>query len=140
MRPFGYLQDGLFLAALGAYTLNRLVILPDFGGDLHARLPATWSFLHGHLDDCLLIPAALPVVLWLQRLLRLRTHDEAPRWGEMTGHLLIWTVMCKWLGPAWWHLGVADPWDVLCFAGGGVAACAWWRSTRAVFTRNPHEF
>jgi hypothetical protein len=34
--------------------------------------------------------------------------------------------MCKIVGPLYLHIGVADPWDLLFFAGGGIAACLWW--------------
>lgn len=126
MRPFGYLQDRLFLWALTLYALNKLVILPHFSGVFRSHAFPIWIFLHGHLDDLLLIPAALPVVMWLQRRFALRNHDGPPGWGEMAGHLIIWSVMCKFIGPHYFHLGVADPWDLLCFASGGIAACGWW--------------
>lgn len=140
MRRFGYLQDGLFLSALSTYALNRLVVRPHFAGFLSTHLPCSWSFLHGHLDDLLLIPAALPVVLWQQRLLKWRAHDEPPSWGEMAGHLIIWSVTCKLIGPLCLHIGVADPWDVLCFAVGGFAACAWWNFPARATKGSGHEF
>jgi len=127
MRGFGYLQDRLFLSALAAYALNRLVILPRFGVSVHFQFPWSWRFLHGHLDDLLMMPTALPVVLWIQRQLKWRTHDEPPGSGELAGHLLIWSVMCKIIGPYFLHIGVADPLDLLCFAVGGFGACAWWK-------------
>src|SRR5271170_6666617 len=99
MRRFGYLHDRLFLLALGMYALNRLVILPHFGFLIRSRFPWSWSFLHSHLDDVLMMPAALPVVLWIQRQLIWRTHDEPPGWDEMAGHLAVWSLMCKVVGP-----------------------------------------
>ena len=105
---------------------NRLVVLPHLAGFFHSHLPWAWPFLHSHFDDLLLMPAALPVVLWIQRLTGLRTHDRPPGWMEMFSHLAIWSVMCKIVGPFYYHLGVADPWDVLFFAAGGCAACLWW--------------
>jgi hypothetical protein len=126
MKRFGYLHDRLFGCSLAVYAINRLAIRPHLAGYFQAHLPWVWPFLHSHLDDLLLMPAALPVVLWLQRLTGLRKHDQPPGWGEMFGHLAIWSVMCKIVGPFHYHIGVADPWDVLFFAGGGVAACLWW--------------
>jgi hypothetical protein len=41
-------------------------------------------------------------------------------------HLAVWSVMCKAVGPLFLNVGVADPWDVLCFAAGGIVACLWW--------------
>jgi hypothetical protein len=87
----------------------------------------------------LLMPAALPVVLWLQRLLGLRKHDRPPDWGEMFWHLAIWSVMCKLVGPFYLHIGVADAWDLLFFAMGGVAGCIWWNHRRNKSVTNLRE-
>jgi hypothetical protein len=126
MSRFGYLRDRLFQISLAAYAFNRLVMLPHWGGLLHSHLHWAWPFLHSHFDDLLLMPAALPVVLWIQRLTGLRQHDRPPSWLEMLFHLTIWSVLCKIIGPLYVHIGVADPWDVLFFAAGGMAACLWW--------------
>lgn len=126
MNRFGYLHDRLFGFSLAAYALNRLVIVPHLAGLVQTRLPWAWPFLHGHFDDLLLIPAALPVVLWLQKITGLRPHDRPPSWPEMFAHLVVWSVMAKVVGPFWLHVGVADPWDLLYFTGGGIAATLWW--------------
>jgi len=126
MNRFGYLQDRLCGISLAAYALNRLVVRPHLAGFFHSHLDWAWPFLHSHFDDLLLMPAALPVVLWLQRLFGLRKHDRPPSWPEMLSHLIVWSVMCKIVGPIYFHIGAADPGDVLFFAAGGVAACLWW--------------
>jgi hypothetical protein len=126
MRRFCYLHDQLFIFALAAYALNRLLIRPHLGWFFHSHAEWLWPFLHSHFDDLLLMPAALPVILWLQRLLNLRRHDRPPGWLEMFAHLALWSVMCKIVGPLYLHIGVADPWDLPFFAGGGIAACLWW--------------
>ena len=126
MNRFGYLQDKLFQVSLLAYAGNRLFIRPHLAGFFHSHLHWIWPFLHSHLDDLLLIPAALPVVLWIQKVTGLRKHDHPPGWLEMAAHFAVWSVMCKIIGPFWLHIGVADPWDVLFFAAGGAASCFWW--------------
>ena len=113
---FGYLRDRLFLVALAGYALNRWLLKP--------LLPS--PFLRGHFADLLLIPAALPVVLWLQRVVGLREHDRAPSWAEMVFHLAVWSLICEFIGPHWLHHGTADVWDVAAYAAGGVVACLWW--------------
>jgi len=45
-------------------------------------------------DDLLLMPAALPVVLWIQRLTGLRNMTSR-HLAEMFSHVAIWSVMCK---------------------------------------------
>jgi hypothetical protein len=131
MTRFGYLRDGLFGFSFGFYAVNKLIVLPHFGELFHSHLHWAWPFLHSHFDDLLLMPAALPVILWIQRLGGLRQHDGPPGWGEMMLHLAIWSVMCKIVGPVYCHIGVADPWDVLFFAMGGCAACGWWNRSTA---------
>ena len=116
MSRFGYLRDTLFLVAASGYAVNRWL--------LQSLLPS--PFLHGHLNDLLLIPAALPVVLWLQRLAGLRKDDVPPSWMEMAGHLAVWSVICEFIGPFWLHHGTADLWDVAAYAVGGAVACLWW--------------
>lgn len=121
MSRFGYVRDPLFLVAASGYVLNRW---------LFQSLSAS-PFLHGHLDDLLLIPAALPVVLWVQRIVGLRPHDRSPSWPEMVLHLAVWSLICEYIGPHWLHHGTADAWDVAAYAAGGVVACLWWnRSAR----------
>ena len=128
MNRFGYLRDRLFLVATTSYGLNCLLLKP--------LLPT--PFLHGQFNDLLLIPAALPVVLWLQRVVGLRTHDRAPSWSEMLLHLAVWSLICEFVGPLWLHHGTADVWDVVAYATGGVVACLWWnRSAKAISLCTP---
>jgi len=116
MSRFGYWRDRLFLVAVAAYAVNRWLLVP--------LLPS--PFLHGHFNDLLLIPAALPVVLWLQRWAGMRRHDAAPSRVEIAGHLVVWSVICEFIGPFWLHHGTADLWDVAAYVVGGVVACLWW--------------
>jgi hypothetical protein len=128
MKPFRFLRDPLFLGAVFGYALNRWW--------LKQLLPGT--FLHGYFNDLLLIPAALPVVLWLQWLVGLRKDDHAPSWAEMSMHLVVWSAICEFIGPHWLHHGTADVWDVVAYAVGGVVACLWWnRSAQQVSLRTP---
>ncbi len=82
--------------------------------------------MRGHFADCLLIPAALPLVLWLQRRLALRTHDGAPTGGEILLHLAIWAFIAEGAGPWLTHHGTADPWDVLSYAAGAAVGYVFW--------------
>lgn len=83
-------------------------------------------FIRGQFNDLLLIPAALPVVLWLQRKTGLRTEDSAPSWSEIALHLCVWSVICEYIGPVWLHRGTSDFWDVVAYGVGAVAAGVWW--------------
>jgi len=127
MMRFGYLRDPLFLAAAFGYALNRWLL----------KSVSPSPFLHGHFNDLLLIPAGLPLVLWVQRRAGWRTHDRSPSWGEMLLHLVVWSVICECIGPHWLHHGTSDLWDVVAYASGGVAACLWWHRTTRTLMRTP---
>ena len=118
-RIFHYARDPVFLAALAIYVVNRVLIKPH----LHSYSP----FFHGHLDDSLLVPVALPVFLLVYRLLGLRPDNAPPRSWEIGLHLVVWSVFFKWFGPVVLHRSVMDPVDVACYAGGGFVAWVLWQ-------------
>lgn len=115
---FGYLRDPLFLAASFLYGINRLFLKPRFG----VQLP----FLRHHWNDCFLIPTALPVLLWLFRKSRLRSHDAPPSWGEITQWTLLWSLVFEGFFPHFLHWGTADWRDALCYALGALFAGLLW--------------
>ncbi len=130
MTPFAYLRDPLFLTACAAYFVNSLWLRHTF---------PSW-FLHSYFNDLLLIPAALPPVLWLERRLGLRTYDCGPTWPEVFGHVVVWSVICEIVGPFWLHCGRADVGDVLAYVLGGVAAGFWWAHRGRKGALRTHEF
>jgi len=119
---FGYWRDPVFLISLGAYFCNRTWIKPN----LRVYSP----FFHGHCNDCLLVPVALPIFLLVYRWLGLRPDDAPPRFWEMALHLLVWAVFFKWFGPSVLHQGAADPVDIGCYAAGGIVAWLLWNRAR----------
>ena len=119
VKAFGYWSDPLFIVASVAYALNRWMLKPLLA------IP----FLRGHFNDLLLIPAALPLVLWLQRKFNLRHDDSAPEWREIGLHVLVWSLICEVIGPMLLHRGTADVWDVVAYVAGGIAAGIWWNRT-----------
>ena len=127
MSRFRYLRDPLFVLATGSYLLNCGWFRPLANG----------GFLHNHFNDLLLIPAALPLVLWIQRLTGLRRHDAPPSWFEVVFHAGVWSVVCEFAGPRWLHAGTADPWDVGAYLAGGLLACLWWRRSRPEYSAVP---
>ena len=115
MRTFRYGLDGLCLAACAAYGLNRWVLKPWWGG----------TFLHDYANDLLLIPAALPWVLWMHRRLGLRRDDRGPTGWEILLHLTLWSVLFEVVGPRFVKV-TADVWDVVAYTAGAGAAGWWW--------------
>ena len=116
---FGYWRDPVFLVCLGLYVVNREWIKPN----LHAYSP----FFHGHFNDSLTVPVALPIYLLVYRWIGLRPDDQPPRWWEIACHLAVWCVFFKWFGPVVLHHGMADPIDNWCMLGGGIGAWLLWQ-------------
>lgn len=116
---FAYLRDPIFLVGLAIYGINREWIKPG----LHAYSP----FFHGHLNDTLLVPVALPVYLLFYRWIHFRPDDAPPRFWEMILHVAVWTVFFKWFGPRYLHQSVTDWIDAGCYLVGGVLAWLLWQ-------------
>ena len=89
MNSFGYLRDILFLVSCSLYALNRWGIKPRVYS----------AFFHDHFNDLLLMPCALPPLLWLQRRVGLRLHDLSPTPGEIALYLAVWSVLFEVIGP-----------------------------------------
>jgi ubiquinone/menaquinone biosynthesis C-methylase UbiE len=124
MKNFRYVLDPLCLAAILAYGLNRWFLTPIFAS----------PFLHGTFNDLLLIPAALPPLLWMQRGLGWRKHDGPPTPGEILGHWAIWSLVCEGLAPRFLSHAVADFHDVIAYAAGALVAGLWW-NRRKILSR-----
>jgi len=120
MRRFLYLRDPLFLIGCTAYAMNRWLVKPH----VHS------GFLHSHFNDCWLIPCALPLVLWIHRRLGLRSHDDPPRFSEISFHLVFWSILFEWIGPKWVPHTTGDLLDVIAYAAGAFLAMLWWQRGR----------
>ncbi len=117
MPRFRYLLDPLCLAGCTAYALNRWLVKPHVSSE----------FMHFHFNDVWLIPCALPPLLWVQRRCGLRTHDDYPHLTEIGGHLILWSIICEWLGPRWIPGTEGDWRDVVAYTAGALLALLWWR-------------
>jgi ubiquinone/menaquinone biosynthesis C-methylase UbiE len=116
VRRFRYGLDPLCLLACGLYAVCRWLVQPHTGG----------IFWHGHATDFLLIPAALPLVLWGQRRLGLRTHDGFPTGEEIVLHLAAWSFAAECVAPLTLRSATGDWLDVLAYATGALAARGGW--------------
>jgi hypothetical protein len=121
VKPFRYCADALFLISCAAYALNRIIIRP------HTNI----AFIRDRFDDLLLVPCALPPLLFVYRRLGLRQHDRQPTLCELTTLLIFWSIFFEVIGPFVLHKGVSDKWDVVAYAVGGIVAWLWWN--REVF-------
>ena len=119
MKPFAYGRDPLCLLAMVLYAINRWGLKPVFDH----------PFLHDHFNDLLLIPAALPIVLWVQRKLNWRRHDHYPDAKEIALHLIVWGFIAEGLGPHLFAHATRDWRDLIAYTAGAMIAGFWWRST-----------
>jgi hypothetical protein len=120
MPRFLYGRDALFLTAFLAYGVNRCLL----------KSGAAPGFMMFHFNDLWLIPCALPPVLWLHRVLGLRTHDAPPLPSEIGWHLAGWSLLFEWAGPQWTARAQGDPLDVIAYAAGALVAGLWWNRHR----------
>jgi ubiquinone/menaquinone biosynthesis C-methylase UbiE len=116
VRGFRYALDPICLCACALYTLNRWLIGPV----------CSWPFLHQYFNDLLLIPAALPIILGVQRWWGLRSHDRPPTAAEILGHLVVWSFIAEFAGPFFFPWVVGDFVDIGVYAVGAALAGAWW--------------
>ena len=116
MKRFAYGFDPLCLLACACYAANRWLVPPTFKG----------VFLHGYFSDTLFIPAALPLILWLQRRLGLRRTDVRPLWSEIFMHVAVWSVAAEAVAPHLFARATGDPWDVVAYTGGALVAGLVW--------------
>jgi len=118
VKRFAYMRDPLCLIACGLYVLNRFWWRGQLGG----------PFLVWHFNDLLLIPAALPLALWVQRIFRLRGNDAMPAWGEITLHVAVWSFAAEFVMPYLTSRATGDWRDVVAYATGAAVAGRWWHS------------
>jgi hypothetical protein len=119
VKQFRYARDPFCLLACCLYALNRFWLARHVGG----------AFLRDHFNDLLLIPAALPFALWLQRRLQLRRDDLPPRWNEIALHLVAWSIAAEVAAPRIFAHATGDWRDVVAYTAGGVIAGCWWQNT-----------
>ena len=120
MSRFRYGLDPLCVAACVAYAIVRWIVRPH----------ADSLFWQGYATDCLLIPAALPLLLWVQRCLGLRNDDSFPAWREIAFVFAAWSVTAEAIAPRLFSRATGDWHDVLAYGVGALVAGAWWTLAR----------
>jgi ubiquinone/menaquinone biosynthesis C-methylase UbiE len=113
---FRYGLDPLCLLAGGLYAVCRWLIRPHTAS----------VFWHAYSTDYLLIPAALPLWLWVLRKLGLRAGDFFPTWREIGLVFAVWSIAAEATAPHLFRTATGDWFDVLAYAVGAVIAGAWW--------------
>jgi hypothetical protein len=116
LKRFRYGFDPLCVLACGAYVIGRFWL----------KHRVHTGFWHDQFTDLLLIPAALPVMLWFQRRLGLRQVDTRPSWSEIGLHLAVWSIAAEAVAPLLFKTAVGDWRDVLAYSAGALVAGGWW--------------
>jgi len=116
-RRFGYWRDPVCIGAVATYIGYRVLIPVD------GQTPL-WS---GHFADLLLIPAGLPLWLWLERRISWRGDDRMPRWREIAFALVTWTVAAELIAPQVFLQATGDVWDAVAYASGALFSGVWWQ-------------
>ena len=115
---FSFWRDPVCLGSWALYAFNRFFLEAHFG----AQIP----FLREHFNDSLLIPAALPVLVWARGALGLREQNGAPTWREIAFWLAIWSLFFEFLGPKFIGHSVGDWGDVAVYCLGALVAGVLW--------------
>ena len=117
-KKFKYLLDPLFLFSLIIYCINKLSFL-KYGS-------WNYKFLIYYLNDLLLIPVAVPIVLYFSKVLKLRDIYSPPTFLEIIVPLAIWSISFEFVGPLYFGKGTSDPIDVFAYCLGGLISWLLW--------------
>jgi len=114
---FRYVFDPVCWVGCVLYVANSAWLANGGGG----------SIASGYFNDFLMIPCALPLILWVHSLLGWREKAAYPTLSELVGHLVVWSIVAEAIGPKLVTGAVSDFRDVLAYAGGALVAGLWWR-------------
>ncbi len=117
MSRFRYARDPLCAAACACYAANRWLV----------PLAVKGIFLRNYFADTLLIPAALPLLLWVHARLGFRPPAARPGWREILLHLLVWSLSAEVIASHCFTHATGDPWDVAAYAGGALVSGLLWQ-------------
>lgn len=123
-RKFKYLLDPLFIFSLIIYSMNKFAFL-KFG---------LWSykFCSYYLNDLLLVPVVVPIILFFSKILKLRDIYFPPTFLEIIVPLAIWSIAFELVGPFCFGKGTSDPSDVLAYCLGGLISWLIWHRDDSV--------
>src|SRR4051812_42789120 len=88
--PFRYALDPVSILAGILYLVGRFGLRPHHLGG---------AFVRDYLNDVLCLPLFLPLILYIQRRLRLRMHDELPRLWEVLQSWVVFSIVFELILP-----------------------------------------
>lgn len=115
---FHYLTDTLFIFSLILYAINKFVFLRPFFFET--------KFNRYYLNDLLLVPVLLPIILFISKTLNIRNNNQPPIFIEIIIPLVIWSISFEIIGPYYFKHSTSDPVDIIAyFFGGGIGWLIW---------------
>lgn len=125
---FRYLLDPLFLFAFALYIVNKLLLFSfNWWGS---------KFVNSYLNDFLLIPVLIPIILYVSKRLNCRKYSFPPMFVEIIIPLVIWSIAFEFIGPFYVKKGISDPFDVLAYCLGGFFSWLFWNRNSLVQRQN----
>lgn len=115
---FRYLLNPTFVWCALVYIFNKFLVAPFV-------LRENW-FFHSYLNDLLLVPVALPLLLFALRKLGIRKDDNPPNISEVCAALVVWSIFFEYVGPYYFKKGTSDVLDVTFYCVGGLVSWAIW--------------
>ncbi len=111
-----FFRDPMWMVAMACYASHRCWqwYFPGAG------------WMDSYWNDFLMLPCALPLILWLYGLLGLRDDSIKPLGIEILGHGILWGLMAEMVGPLVFDHSVGDPWDLVAYAAGGLVLYLRW--------------
>ncbi len=124
---FKYLLDPLFLYSLALYCLNK-------SSFLGSRL-CNFDFCNCYLNDVLLVPVLVPILLFSAKILGFRKQHSPPMLLEVVCPLAIWSITFELIGPVCFGKGTSDPADILAYSLGGLTSWVIWNRNHLMSLR-----
>jgi len=115
---FKYLLDPIFILSSALYAVNKIS---------HVR-PYYWcnGFFKNYLNDVLLVPVMIPVILFFLSACNVRKTNSPPMIIEIVIPLIIWSIAFELIGPFYFGKGTSDLFDVYSYVIGGFLSWKYW--------------
>jgi hypothetical protein len=134
LNDFKYLTDPLFLLSSVAYAINKTLLVFTKGSNWAS------AFLASYFNDLLLVPVAIPIILFFSKTLAFRPRSLSPSLPEVAIPVLIWSIAFEVVGPYVFRRGVSDPFDVIAYCFGGFASWLFWQLTGPLRSKRKGNF
>ena len=85
-----------------------------------------YKFCNYYLNDLLLVPVVVPIILFFSKILKIRDIYSPPKFLEIIVPLAMWSIAFELVGPFYFGKGISDPFDVLAYFLGGLISWLIW--------------